>query len=129
LGRVIAAEMARVLGQPVVVENKPGAATMIGTQYVAKAKPDGYTVLQAGASFSTNPFLYDNVSYKLSDFTPVSRLITYSFAVATRKELGLDTPAKFQEYAKKNPGKINIGTTGSGSATHLMVEMLRRDMD
>lgn len=125
--RLIAQKLEADLGQPVVVENKPGAGTTLGAEYVAAAKPDGYTVLMAGATLmAIAPHAYTNLNYKVEDFAPVSMLNSLPMALIVQPELvTAKTFPEFVAYVKANPGKINYGTTGRGVATHLLGELMK----
>jgi tripartite-type tricarboxylate transporter receptor subunit TctC len=114
-------------GQPVVVENKPGAATTIGADFVAKSPADGYTILLAPAPFVITQYAYPKLPYdSRRDFTPVTLLVTNPLVVTIN-------PAKvsaksFQDFvaaAKKDPGKLNYGSPGNGSLPHLATELFR----
>jgi tripartite-type tricarboxylate transporter receptor subunit TctC len=121
VARSLAERMRKLLGQPVIVDNKPGANTVIGAQAVAQATPDGYTVLLGtGSTFVTNPFVYSKLAYNPErDFAPVAPVVISPLVIAVNPDL----PAKnFQEFirlARSQPGKMNYGSTGSGSIMHL----------
>jgi tripartite-type tricarboxylate transporter receptor subunit TctC len=126
VARLIGQDLTEAWGQPVVVETRPGAGTMIGTQAAAKAEPDGYTLLVAVSNHATNPALHDKMPYDaLADFEFISLLarahvVIYSnpkFPPANVKELIAD--------AKSNPGKLSFGSAGPGSMTHLVAELLK----
>lgn len=113
------------LGQAVVVANRPGASTMIAAQYVARSAKDGYTLLFApSTTFSVNPHLYRNLTYSMSEFAPVSSVSRQTFTITLSREFAPKTVAEMVAYARANPGKINYGTTGIGSLTHLIGMML-----
>ncbi len=113
------------LGQPVVVENRPGASTMIAAQFVARSPKDGYTLLFApSTTFSVNPYLFRNIAYSLNEFAPVSSVSRQTFTVTLSRSFGPKTIAELITYAKANPGKVNYGTTGNGSLSHLIGMML-----
>lgn len=124
--RLIAEHLAKRLGQPVIVENKPGAATVIGVDAVAKAPPDGYTLLVAGGgSFSVLPALRTNLPFDVNkDFAPISLLVTTP-VVAVAPSIGpYRRMSDFVAAAKAQPGKLRYSTYGAGSAPHLAGEML-----
>ena len=126
--RLIGARLAQALGQPVVVETRPGAGSAIGTAMVAGAKPDGYTLL-----FQTNAsdILPHMQGQKLgwdprSSFEPVSLLATYPLVIATRASLPVRSLPELVEYAKSHPGKLTYASSGSGGPTHLGAEMFKK---
>jgi tripartite-type tricarboxylate transporter receptor subunit TctC len=126
VARMVAERMGKTLGQPVIVENKPGAGTLIGADYVAKSKPDGYTLFYAGANaFAIAPHLYAKVPYKRSDFQTISILNELPMGLVVNANLPVKTLAEFIAYAKANPGKINYGTSGTGGAQHLLCELVK----
>jgi tripartite-type tricarboxylate transporter receptor subunit TctC len=106
--RSVADGMSKVLRQPVIVENRPGADAMIGTALVAKAPPDGYTLLFAGnTAFSAAPYLHRNIGYDpVKDFTPISMLGTIPFFLAVNSEVPAKTMRELVEYVRTHPGKI-----------------------
>lgn len=127
LARFLAIKLGVALGQPVVVENRPGAGGMMGTDMVAKAAPDGYTILiGANGPLSVLPALGTRLPYvPLQDFQPVSLLSKQPFVLLTNAVTPVTGLREFIELAKKNPGKLNYGTAGTGSAPQLAVEMLK----
>lgn len=130
VGRQIAQRLREELGQPVIVENRAGAATAIGAAYVARAPKDGYTLLlSAGTTFTVNPHLNDKLQYKLEDFAPVSLVCTVPFAFVVKKDFPAKTLKEFTAYAKANPNKINNATNGQGSMVHLLGEMIATGLD
>ena len=120
-GRVLAERMGQVLGQSVVIENVPGAGGMMGGQRVARAAPDGYTaILGTIATHAHSQTLYKSPLYNaISDFTPVMLIAEIPLVLIVRKDLPATSFEEFVTYAKANPGKLNYGSAGSGSATHL----------
>jgi tripartite-type tricarboxylate transporter receptor subunit TctC len=128
-GRVVAKAMSSILGQPVIVENKAGAGGIVGAEYVAHAKPDGYSLLVAsnGAVVSF-PFLFKKLSYDpQKDFTPVHGVSISPLMIAVRADAPYKTLAELIDYAKKNPEKINFATVGQGSAHHMLAELLQKE--
>lgn len=126
-GRLLAKHLSTLLNQSVVVENKPGAGTTLGAEYVARAKPDGYTLLMAGATmFTIAPHTFQNLRYKVEDFQTVSTINVLPMALFVNPAV---MPVKdfkeFVSYAKANPGKVNYATTGPGVATHLLGELTK----
>ena len=120
LARPLAPEMSDRLKQPIVIENKGGAAGNIGAQMVARAEPDGYTLLMANNSHTINPFLYKNPGYDMTaDFAPISVVGTSPVIVVVHKAVPAATLREFVALARKNPGKLNFGSPGVGTPGHL----------
>ena len=120
VARLMSDEFAKALGQPVVVENKPGAGSSIAAELVAKSRPDGYTLLIASpSSISVNPALNANLGYKPSDLIAITKMTTSPLVLAVNPDLGIRSLPDLIDYAKKNPGKLNYSTSGNGSAPHL----------
>ena len=127
LARMVAERMSGSLGKAVVVENRPGGGTMIGADYVAKSKNDGYTLLYAGANmFAIAPHLYAKVPYQRSDFQTISLVSELPMGLVVNPSV---IPARnLQEFAahlKANPGKVYFATSGSGGAQHLLCELIK----
>ena len=121
--RELAERMAPELGQTVMIENKPGASTMIASQYVARAQPDGYTLLMVATSFVTSTHVYAKPLYNLSQFAPVAKVAFDNHAVVVNPDvLPVNSIAELIEYAKKKPGEIAYGSAGVATAPHLEVE-------
>ena len=120
LARAISAELGAELGSIVIVENRTGAGGTIGTASVAKAAPDGHTLILSAASHTINGSLYANLPYDpIKDFTGVAHIGTVEYVLMVSAALPVKTVKEFVDYAKANPGKLNYTTAGSGSATHL----------
>lgn len=129
VGRQLAKLMQEELGQTVVVENKAGAATAIGTSSVARSNADGYTLLiSAGTTFTTNPHMQASLPYKLEDFVPVSAVVSVPFAFVVRQDFPAKNIEEFVSYAKANPKKINNATNGQGSMVHLLGELAAKGL-
>jgi tripartite-type tricarboxylate transporter receptor subunit TctC len=128
LARVSADKLGKMWNQPVVVENKPGGNTTVGNVSVAKGPADGYSILITPLPFSALPGLYrGNLPYDaLKDFQPVVWAGSTMNALVVRNELPVNTVQEFIEYARKNPGKLNYGSTGSGSSNHLSMELFMK---
>ena len=122
LSRVAADQMSQILGQPVVVDNRPGASTIIGAELVAKAKPDGYTLLMATiTTFALNPSLFAKLSYDpLKDFVPVSLVAETPYFLIATNTLPVHSVAELIALAKAKPGTLNYGSPGIGTSTHLV---------
>jgi len=127
LARQLADKLTPQWGQPVIVENKPGANTIVAADAVAKAPADGYTVLMSSdATFSINPHLYAKLPYDARrDFVPVTMLVLLQQLLVANPALPASTLAELIALAKQNPGKINYASYGSGSQPHLSGEMLK----
>jgi tripartite-type tricarboxylate transporter receptor subunit TctC len=119
MGRLLAERMQAALGQPVLVENRPGAATVVGAESVARAAPDGATVLvNSGTTLTINPLLMRSLSYRLEDFAPVSLLSTLPFAFLLQNRLPATIP-DFVALAQAKPGQLNYGTNGPSSFNNI----------
>ncbi|CAB3637303.1 Bug family tripartite tricarboxylate transporter substrate binding protein [Achromobacter pestifer] len=127
LSRVLAERLSRELAQPVVVENKPGANTMIAATQVARAQPDGYTLfLASNASMVLNPMLYQKISYDAArDFRVLSVVAELPLVVVANNEVPATTLAQFVSYAKTRPGKLNYASVGIGNPLQLATELLK----
>jgi tripartite-type tricarboxylate transporter receptor subunit TctC len=120
VARAIGDSLGRALGQPVVIENKAGAGSSIAAEQVAKAAPDGYTVLIGSpAAISVNPALNPKLGYKPADLQPVSKVTTSPLVIAANPAVGINSVQELISRAKKEPGKLNYATSGNGSAPHL----------
>jgi tripartite-type tricarboxylate transporter receptor subunit TctC len=126
LARISSDKLSKLWNQSVVVENKPGGNTTIGNNFVAKSPADGYTMLISPLPFSVLPALYgDKLPYDaLKDFQPLILAGSAQNVLAIRNTLPQKTVKDLIEFAKKNPGKLNYGSTGSGSSNHLSMELL-----
>jgi tripartite-type tricarboxylate transporter receptor subunit TctC len=126
LGRMVADQLQRGLGGAVIVENKPGAGTTIGAEQVARAAPDGYTLLLAtSTTLAINKTLYRNLPYDpVKDFTPIALLAGVPFALIINPMIPAKTLSEFIAYAKSRPG-LAYGSAGNGSPQHLGAEMLK----
>ena len=122
VGRLLADQLAKRLGQTVVVENRPGAGTIVGTQAAISAPADGYTLLVGGLSNVVfNAGLYKNLPYDpLTDLVPVALVFNISYTLVGAKELPYSTPKDVIEAAKKNPGKISLANAGLGTGQHIL---------
>ena len=124
--RVIADRLPRFLGQPVVVENKPGAGTLVGTEFAAKAPADGYTLLLGGTSnMAFNIGLYPKLSYDpVKDFTPVGLTVTWPYMLVARKDLPQGSLTELIDFARRNPEKLTYASGGRGTGQHIVVAVL-----
>ncbi|CAM3952504.1 tripartite tricarboxylate transporter substrate binding protein [Bordetella muralis] len=127
LGRVVASKLSAAWGQPVVVDNKPGAGTIIGTSIVAKAAPDGYTLLVAQFPFAANPALYRSLPYDTAkDFAPVILAGQSPMLLAVHADSSLKSVGAVVDAARARPRQINYGSSGSGSSNHLAMALFER---
>lgn len=126
VGRLLADRLGKAFGQSVVVENRPGSGTLVGTDLVAKAAPDGYTLLVGSVSnLALNPGLYPNLPYdSLRDFEPVGLAVAYSYTLVARKDLPLNSLRELIAYAKANPRKLTYASGGNGSGQHVLAAAL-----
>jgi tripartite-type tricarboxylate transporter receptor subunit TctC len=126
IGRLVATKMQAVWGQSVVVENRPGAGTVVGTDLVAKSAPDGHTLGMVVTAHVINPSLRQNLPYDtLRDLAAVSHVSVQHLVIATHPSVEVGNIAELIALAKKNPGKLSYATPGSGTAMHLSVELLK----
>ena len=126
VGRVAAASMEKVLKQPIVVENKPGASGMVGAAQVAKATPDGYTLLTNASLQVINPSVYANVPYdSFNDFTPITQLVDVPLVLVVNSKLPVSTVSELIAYLKKTKSTINFGSAGNASSQHLSGELFK----
>ena len=129
VGRTLATKLHAALGQPFVVENRAGAGGNIGADAVAKASPDGHTLLVAvNGPVAVNKFLYKNMPYDPDrDLQPVSLLASSPQLLVVIPSVGVSTFKKFVAHARANPGRLSYGSVGGGSASHLTMELLKSD--
>jgi tripartite-type tricarboxylate transporter receptor subunit TctC len=126
LARLMGQWLSERLGQPFVIDNKPGAATNIATEYVAHAPADGYTLLWITSANTINATLYDNLNFNfLRDVAPVASFDRFPLVMEVNSSVPAKSVSEFIAYAKSNPGKINYGSGGVGSIQHVACEMFR----
>jgi len=126
LARSVADKLGPALGQPVVVENKPGAAGNVGTEFVARATPDGYTILMVTVAQSISDSLYAKLGYSLTrDLVPVALVALVPNVMVVNPSVPAHTVKEFISYAKANPGKINFASSGSGTSIHMSGELFK----
>jgi tripartite-type tricarboxylate transporter receptor subunit TctC len=124
--RLVAQKLQERLGQPVTVDNKPGANGIIGVDALAKSAPDGYTMAVVIAAYAANTTLYPKLPYDpAKDIQPVSLIGLSPLVAAVSNDAPFKTAAELVAYAKKHPGKISFGSSGNGSAAHLSTELLK----
>jgi len=125
LARVVTAKMSEALGQPILIEAKPGANGTIGTAYVAKAAPDGYTILLSHLGpTAISPALQKDLPYDIKDFEPITQVVAGPTLLVVRNDLPVHNVKELVAYAKANPGKLAYGSVGVASTTHLAGELL-----
>ena len=131
IARIVAQKLTELSGQSFVVENRPGAGGNIGTALVAKARPDGYTLmLTADSSFVINPSLYKSTGFDpLKDFEPVGPVATAGYVLVANNNFPAKNVSELIAQAKAQPGKIMIGSAGNGTVNHLVGEMLNKAAD
>ncbi|MBV6304863.1 tripartite tricarboxylate transporter substrate binding protein [Candidimonas humi] len=127
LARLVADPLSRQLGQPIIIENRPGAGGNIGTATAARAKPDGYTLSYGtNGTEAINHWLYKNPGYSPKDFEPVSRFTVIAAAVAINPSEPFKTLKDLIAYGKQHPGKLTCGSAGNGTTSHLACELLKQ---
>ena len=128
VARLLAPKLGASMGQPVIVENRAGASGMIGSDVVAKAAPDGYTILfTTPGTHTAVKFTIRNVPYDpVADFTPITAAVTQSGLILVNNSVGIRNFRELLDYAKKNPGKLSFATAGLGTSFHVTGEILKR---
>ena len=126
--RLVVEPLSRALGQPVVVENKPGASGNIGNAYVARAKPDGYTLLVSYSGYHVgNPHLFKQSGWDpVKDFAPVAMMTRAPQVIAVSPKLPVNNLKELIAFAKANPGKLNYASSGNGSIQHIAGELFKQ---
>ena len=127
IARLVADKLTAALGQQVVVENKPGAGGVVGSDYVAKSAPDGYTLIMGNAgSHGINAAVYSKLPYDIQrDFAPVSQVAVAPNVMVVNPSVPANTVAEFIAYAKANPGKLSYASGGNGSSAHMSMELFK----
>ncbi len=127
LARIVAQRLSEQMGQTILIENKPGAGSNIAGEMVAKSAQDGYTLLHTNAALmSINPALYTKMSFSpMKELVPLSQLVRLPLVVTVRPELPIKTLAELRDYARANPGKLNMGSGGNGGSPHLALELFK----
>jgi tripartite-type tricarboxylate transporter receptor subunit TctC len=126
LGRILSISLAQSLGQNVVIDNRAGAAGNIGMGYVARAKPDGYTLMMTSTAIAVNPALFHNLPYDpIKDFAPISELVNAPNVIVVRPDSSISSIADLVAQAKANPAKFNYASPGAGTKSHLTGELLK----
>ena len=130
LGRVLGQELTRNLGQQFIIENRPGASGIIGTEAVARSPGDGYTLLLTTSTHTINPSLYRKLPYEsLSDFTPISLMASSPMVLVVNPSLPARNVQELITLAKKSDGALNYGSAGAGTPSHLVVELFSSSAD
>lgn len=125
--RLVTKKMADELGQPIIVDNRPGAATNIGMAYVARAKPDGYTLYTASNTFTTNKALYSDLTFDpQKDFTPIGKIGEAPLVVVVKGDSRFTSLKDLVDYGQQHAGALTFGTAGMGSSGHMASELLMR---
>lgn len=127
IARTFAPEMSKKLGVSIVIENRPGAGGNLATGIVAKAAPDGYTVLLPGIPYAVNPYIFATVPYTFSDFRPVSVIARGGLVLVVHPSLGVNSVKELIALAKQKPGQIAYASGGTGTSLHLAGELFKRD--
>ncbi len=118
--RVYSQRLSDAMGKPFVLDYKPGAGSTIGTAYVAKAPPDGYTLLSVTSTLSTNPALYPNLNFDTArDLAPVSLMYTRAFVLLVHPDFPAKSWSEYVAHVRANPGRVNFGTSGAGGIYHI----------
>ena len=124
VARPLAAQLTQSLGQPVVIENRPGAGSVIGTDLVAKAPPDGYTLLAVAASVTMSPSLYKLPFDPVRDLAAISQLTSLPNILVVHPSLPVKSVSELIAFVKARPGQLNFGSSGIATGTHLSMELL-----
>ena len=126
LARLMAQHMGETLGQTFIVENKPGAGTVIGAELAAKSAPDGYTLYATSPNIVINHGLHPKLNYDaLRDFAPISQWVSFSNLLVVNPSMPVNSVQELIDYARSRPGQINYGSSGNGATTHLGMELLK----
>lgn len=125
IARVISQKLSERLGQPIVIQNLAGAGSTVATTALARAAPDGYNLMTVTSALTISPVVYRNLKYDVEkDFTPIGLIATLPLVLLVNDSVPVRTFAQFVEYAKKRPGQLNYGSSGTGGTSHLATELL-----
>ena len=126
IGRMIGRQLTESLGQPVVIDNRSGATTIIGTELTARSPPDGHTLLLISTTHAVNPTLFPKLPYDpIKDFSPVTLITATPFMLGIHPSVAAHSVAEFVAIARNKPGSLNYGSSGAGSSIHLTTELLK----
>jgi len=126
VGRIVAQKLTERLGQQVIVDNRPGAGAIIGSEILANAAPDGYTLLTANIAHGANPYLHKKLPYNtVKDFAPVTLMVVIPMVLIVHPSVPARSVPEFIALAKAKPGKVVYGSAGNGSANHLAMELFK----
>lgn len=126
IGRMIGRQLTERLGQPVVIDNRSGATTIIGTELVAKSPPDGHTLLLISTTHAVNPSLFPKLPYApIKDFAPVTLITATPFMLGIHPSVAASSVSELVALARSKPGSLNYGSSGAGSSIHLTTELLK----
>ncbi len=126
IGRMLSKKLNESLGQPVVVDNRSGATTIIGTQIAAESPPDGYTLLLISTTHAVNPGLFKKLPYDpIKDFAPVTLVTSTPFMLVIHPSVAANSVSELVALARSKPGQLNYGSSGNGSSIHLTTELLK----
>ena len=129
MARMLAPSLQEILGQPIVIESKPGAGGTIGSNFVAKSAPDGYTILMVYDTFAVNPHVYKNLPFdSFKDLAPVTELVKIPLVVVAGNKLPANNLRELTELSKSKPNGINFSSGGAGSSGHLAAELLKTNL-
>jgi tripartite-type tricarboxylate transporter receptor subunit TctC len=129
MARMLAPSLQEILGQPIVIESKPGAGGTIGANFVAKSAPDGYTILMVYDTFAVNPHVYKNLPFdSFKDLAPVTELVKIPLVVVAGNKLPANNLRELTELSKTKPHGINFSSGGAGSSGHLAAELLKTNL-
>lgn len=127
VARIVGKEIGDALGQPVVVENRPGAGSNIATEMVSRADPDGYTLYMVAVTSAINQTLYKNLRFDLvKDFAPIALAVRVPNVLVVNPQVPVKTVKELVDYAKANPGKLNFASSGSGTSIHMAGELFKQ---
>lgn len=129
IGRTIGEQLAAQLGQPVVMDNRPGAAGRLATEMLARAEPDGYTLIVGGVGpLAISPGLYNKLNYDVNrDFAPITLVAEIINVMVVNASIGVSAPKQFIDWARKRPGEVRFGSSGPGQFDHLVGEFFQRE--
>lgn len=126
MARIIGQKLTEAWGQPVLVDNRPGGGTIVGTEILAKSAADGYTVILAPVALTVNPAMYTKLPYDpVKDFTPISLIAKYPMMLVVNPKTPVNSVKELTDYLKSKPGQINFSSTGNGTIQHLAGELFQ----